>query len=203
MNSHEKQYKEYVRLGKELVQNINSYQAQIAFYATKVCEISHGGRKGLNTYTISKYSEDIGLNRKTVSEWVSIYRNVIKKLELEPGDVTKKDWTAAYRVQSILNEEVRVSQAINGISGRKERGSRKEASPERVKDLFDQNYDGPSFQKQIDNWNNDLTFWRNKIIARDLSSLSIGSLITMKESMDEISDIILRHITGVAKKAAS
>jgi hypothetical protein len=194
-------YDQYVKMGRELVNSINAYQAQIAYYATKVCEISHGGIKRSTVYTLSKYAADIGVNRKTLSEWVSVYRNVIAKIDIDPEKVSKKDWSVAQRVQTIFNQEKRVEQAMNGTSGKKQRGTRKDVTPERVKDLFKQEYDGPSFQKELYEWDQYVIFIKNKLLSRDLSKVSTSSLISLKENLDKASDQILKHLTKGSKPA--
>lgn len=188
-------YEQYVRMGKDLVNTINCYQAQIAYYATKVCEIKHGGITRSTTYTLTKYAADIGIKSKTLSEWVSIYRNVITKVDIDPEKVTKKDWTVATRVQSLYAGEKRTMQALAGLSGKKNKGYRPDVSVERVKDLFKQNYDGPSFQKEVYEWADYVIFIKNKLLARDLSTVSVSSLISLKENLDKASDHILAELT--------
>jgi transposase-like protein len=188
-------YDQYVKMGRDLVNQINSHQAQLAYYATKVCEIKHGGKTRSTVYTIKKYAEDVGVHHKTLSEWVSVYRNVISKIDLDPEKVTKKDWSVARRVQNLFNEEKRTVQSIMGMSGKKERGCRQDVSKERVKDLFNQNYDGPSFQSEVYSWNDYVIFVKNKLLSRDLDKVSTSSLISLKENLDKASDIILKHIT--------
>jgi hypothetical protein len=189
------EYLSYVSLAKGLLSEIKSHQAKIAFYATKVCEIKHGGRTASSVYTISKFAEDIGMNRKTLSEWISIYKNVIVKLGKEASEVSGKDWQAARRVQNIINEQLRTDQALAGVAGKKERGSRKNASPEVIKDMFNQNYNGPSFQKEFHDWNDYMITIKNKVRSRDLSQISVSSLISMKETADALSEHILKQLT--------
>jgi hypothetical protein len=187
-------YEQYVEMGKKIIGDMKCYQAQVAYYATKVCEIKHGGRVRSTTYTLTKYAADIGVHKKTLSEWVSVYRNVISKLDKEVSKITPKDWTVANRVQNLLNEEKKTIQHIMGTSGKKERGTRKDVSPKRVRDLFNKNYDSNTFQNDIYNWNNQIIFMKNKIVTRDLGEVSVGSLISLKENIDAISDMILRQL---------
>lgn len=190
------EYEQYVKMGRDLVGQIECYQAQIAFYATKVCEIKHGGRTRSTVYTLSKYATDIGINRKTLSEWVAVYRNVIQKLGKEAKEVTSKDWSVANRVQNLLKDEKRTVQTIMGVKGAKTHGYKQEVSAERIKDLFKQNYDGPSFQKELYAWNDYIVFIKNKLVGRDLSQVSTSSLLSLKENLDAASDTILRHLTN-------
>lgn len=192
-------YDQYVKMGKDLVNQIGCYQAQIAYYATQVCTIKHGGITKDTTYTLTKYAKDIGVKSKTLSEWVSVYKNVITKLNMDPEKVTKKDWSVANKVQNMFNEEKRIEQAMLGISGSKNKGVRKNMSPEIVKDLFNQNYNKNSFQSEIYEWDKYVIFIKNKLTARDLNEASVSSLINLKENLDKASEVLLRHISNPKK----
>ena len=187
-----KSYEEYVRLGKGLLLKVNCYQAQIAFYATQVCTIRHGGRSG-DLYTLKKYAQDIGMNGKTLSGWVGVYRTVIEKLGMAPEDVTQKDWTVAQRVFFILESESKATQALAGIP--KNKGWRKFVPTKTVKDLFKKNYDSHTLQNQIHQWTDTVIFIKNKLVIRDLNEASTSSLLSLKENLDKASDTILRHVT--------
>lgn len=188
-------YDQYVKMGRDLVSQVKCHQAQIAYYATKVCEIKHGGKTRSSVYTLGKYAADIGVNRKTLSEWVSIYRNVIVKIDLDAEKVTQKDWTVATRVQKLFKDEKQTVQAIMGIPHAKNRGVRQDMSPAKVKDLFKQSYNGPNMQSEVYAWNDSIITIKNKIASRDLSGVSLSSLISLKENLDKASEHLLRQIT--------
>lgn len=195
------EYQFYVTKGREAVMSIECYQVKVAAMATKVCEINHGGRARSTTYTLSKYANDIGLNRKTLSEWVRIYRAVVSKLDLDIETFSKNDWITAGRVMELVTEEKRVKQALLGIKKRKQRGVKVELSADKIKELFNQSEAGTGFQGKVYQWTKTVSYIKGKISEADLSEASLGSLITLKESLDNASDSILRYLTGSMLKS--
>lgn len=193
-------YDQYVKMGRDCLNDINSKQALIAYYATIVCTIKHGGHTDSKTYTLSKYAADIGMKLKTLSDWVLIYKNVIAKMSIPADKVTKKEWTVANRVQQLLNQEKRTKQALSGLPRKKTKGVKVDASPERVKDLFKRSYDKKDFQREIYTWNDYVLNIKNALVSKNLSSVELNSLISLKENLDKASDVILRHITTKNKK---
>lgn len=75
-----KKYEKNVAEGMKLysqVQKIDSelyrIKKQIAKLALEVCDIGHGGMSG-SRYTITRFSDDAKIPRKTLSEWIRIFR---------------------------------------------------------------------------------------------------------------------------------
>jgi len=195
------EYGFYVNLGKMLLKDIECYQVKIAFYASKVCQIRHGGiSRGL--YTLTDYARDIGISNKTLSEWVIIYKNVVSKLDINEADFSKKDWLAASRVSELLRNEKRVSQKLNGLEGKRERGIPSDLGKERIKDLFNRNYDSGSFQLSIDQFSNKVKETKNALVSKDLNTLSFSSLIELKESLDATSMVIFNHFNTKLRMSA-
>lgn len=192
--SQKKTYAEYVRLGRKMLATVQVHQVYIAFFATEVCQISHGGAVGRKLYTLKDYARDIGMNNKTLSEWVNTYRVVIQKLGMDINEVTIKDWTAASRVLELLKAEKRVINAEAGTPKVKDNGWKLNAPKKLIKDLFNQNYDRANLQFDIHRWTDSVIFIKNKLIARDLSECSTSSLLSLKENLDKASDTILDHL---------
>lgn len=192
-------YNDYVKLGRALLREVRCYQVQIAYYATKVCTIRHGGKSG-DLYTLSRYAYDIGMNSKTLSEWVSVYRNVILKLDKDMKKITPHDWTVAQRVNYILTMEKRAENEITGNPNKKSGSPYKgDFSKKKIKDLFKRNYDERSFQHEVMRCTDAVISVKNKLLLRDLSEASTSSLISLRENLDKASDIILNHLMNKRK----
>lgn len=187
-------YEDYVKRAKFLIETIQCHQAEVAYIATKVCEIRHGGRSLSQTYTLSKFSKDIGINAKTISGWVSIYKNIILKIDKSYETITKKDWQTASRVDDIIRQEARAYNAINGLS-RKKTKPFQNYSPDTIKDIYGKVYTNDNFQKDVLGYIRYVIFIKNRMQAKDLSHCSVSSLLTLKENLDMISDSITRHLT--------
>jgi hypothetical protein len=195
-------YQDYVELGRALLKEVRCHQVQIAYYATKVCTIRHGGRSG-DLYTLVRYADDIGMKSRTLSDWVSIYRNVIQKLDRPIEGITSHDWTVASKVNFILASEKKVAQELMGLPKRKSKGWKRFVPGSTVKDLFNRNYDKNEIQIEIHQWTDTVIGIKNKLLSRDLSGASSSSLISMKENLDKASDTILNHLTNKRKHSIS
>lgn len=186
-------YNDCVKRAKELLTQIECHQVEIAYMASIVCEIKHGGRQTSKEYNLTKFAKDIGMNRKTLSGWVLIYKNIIKKIGINYKEVTKSDWEKASLIDEYIRQEIRIMQTIGG--NKRKKGAYKELSPEYIKDIFNKPYTEIEFQQKFYNWNRYIIFIKNNLIAKDLSKISNSSLISMKENLDVASDIILKHLT--------
>jgi hypothetical protein len=181
-----KSYEEYVRLGKEMLSSIRCYQVQIAHYATIICQIKHGGKeKGL--YTLAMYSKDIGVNRKTLSGWVNIYRVVIQKLDIDLDEVTVRDWYVASRVHELLKKEKQaINEAIGTIKA-KDKGWKINTPPEKIKSMFKSHGRQRPIESEVHSWTDTIIGIKNKIRTKDLSGASTESLMMLKKNLDRAS----------------
>jgi hypothetical protein len=188
-----------VNEARKLLEAIDCYQIKIAAMAVKACQIKHGG-KSANLYTLTDFANDIGMSRKTLSEWTLVYKNVISKLDIPNQDFTKKDWEASYRVFELLRNEKRSVQQIMGTKSKKTSGHISDLSKERIKDLFNQNYEKKTFDSELLECSRLVAGIKNKLSSRDLSTVSISALVSLKENLDNASDVILRNFEGRALK---
>jgi hypothetical protein len=73
-----------VQAAKMCVVRIEQYRMVIASLCIKACDIKHGGGGHWNGFadqkTIVNFAAEIGINKKTLSEWVAVKRDVINKL---------------------------------------------------------------------------------------------------------------------------
>jgi hypothetical protein len=68
--------KEASKLYKQVLANdgeLFRIKKQIAKLALEVCDIRHGGMSG-NKYTLTRFADDTGISRKTISDWVRVFR---------------------------------------------------------------------------------------------------------------------------------
>lgn len=195
----EKDYQNYVVLGKAELKQIQGHQRKIAEYALKVCTIRHGGKSG-DLYTLTRYADDLGVNRKTLQNWVQIYKNVILKLDADKKE--KASWKAASSVNQILKEDRTLNNQINNrIQGSKE--AYKQGVPdERVKKLYDQVVEGKPFETEFITIMQAAKNIRNVLSKRDLNIITDEKLTLLMGILDESSDSINNHLTKKKKRTA-
>lgn len=132
-------YEKYVIHGKNVAERLKSLensvhacQVEIARLALKVCEIRHGGISN-DLYTITRFADDIGINRKTVSNWTLVHRGVIEKIGID--EVSAEDWSAAMATTKLLkNERTAINASNNDIGGKQLRN--RDIPDEVVRDIF-------------------------------------------------------------------
>ena len=82
-------YSNLVKEGKELYKTISSGKWKICELAEKACTIKLGGHAGKEYYTVAKFANDIGMSRKTLSEWLCEYRTIYKQLPKKEKSTAK------------------------------------------------------------------------------------------------------------------
>jgi hypothetical protein len=101
----EQRWNRYVESAKPFVINMTKARMAIATLAMKACTIHYGGgdhwKKFNGVYTLKRFAQEIGLNYKTLGNWVCTYRNVLEKLPDGVYDETK--YEAARRVANKVN----------------------------------------------------------------------------------------------------
>lgn len=189
-------YNFYVREGRKLLHARECYQAVIAFYASQVCTIVHGGKQGKNLYCLSDYAKDLGINKRTLSGWSMTYRTVIQRLEMDLSKITEDDWKVASRVSAIIRDEKRQIQEASGMKRKKGRGWNITGfiPTDRVRDLFNAEKNGRSAQAAVNGWTDTTIFIKNKLRQADLSSVSEVSLRSLKMNLDEASSEITNYL---------
>ena len=95
-----KVYNACVRIAKALVGEMEAVQYKVACLAVEACEIRHGGIS-TNIYTMKDFANDVGLNPKSVQNWVRVYQVVATKLPSKPE--SRKEWSAASRTLKRLS----------------------------------------------------------------------------------------------------
>jgi len=191
---------DYVNAGKGIIRTTQCYQALLAYYALKVCEIKHGGySKGV--YTIKQYAEDIGMSAKTLQNWTLIYRRVFEHLDIEPEKATKKDWQVATRVAYLEESDNRVDNIENGTP--RKRAGYKPVKIGRtsadIKKAFEANF-VENFEYEIVGWNSTVLQMNNKLQKRDLSLANAKVLMEFMETLDEMSDFVNDYLTRTKKE---
>lgn len=76
----EEKFQNGVREALQYVNNYDKVRWKIVDIAINVCDISHGGRKSDSLWTLSRFADEIEINRKTLSEWVRCKKLVLEKL---------------------------------------------------------------------------------------------------------------------------
>lgn len=82
----EKKYLSIVKKAKleaTVLKLTGQQRMKIAEFAVQACEILHGGRSEPTRLTLKRFSDDIGINKQTLYEWVRIKRMVFDKLDKE------------------------------------------------------------------------------------------------------------------------
>jgi hypothetical protein len=189
----EAEYKNYVKLGKDLLGKIENYQIKICDYAMEVVTIRHGGySKGV--YTIKKYAEDIGLVPKTLQNWLQVYRNVIIKLE----DPANADFKTASKVNNVLDERRTLTNVADGTVGRKT--GKIHTPPERVRSLYNsyEKHEKP-FEGEFINIVQQIKSFKSLLEKRDLNIIEDAHLMVAMDIFDHCGEIINQHLTKKRK----
>lgn len=216
-------YQDFVDRAKRELRKIEGHQARIAEMAVRVCTIRHGGvSKGF--YTITQFAEDIGVNEKTLQNWVQTYRNVYTKIDVPAGE--SPSWKKAARVNNLLKEERTITNEIEGKP--KSRFAFKQEVPkERINQLYhaEKPFEGEFFniseqaktiRGALENHSDDLNnmpmdkFQRidasakhinNTLGKRDLSIITDERLMYLMSVLDEASEKINTYLTNKRKNA--
>lgn len=91
---------------RELVKLHLEAKWEVCKIALKVCVIKQGGQVHSKEYTLTKFADDIGMNRKTLSCWILEYRSVYLKLGIDSSkmnfDQAKRFSGAIARTRAVL-----------------------------------------------------------------------------------------------------
>lgn len=109
-------YESLVEHAQKLLEQIKVNRIEIAKIALQVCEISHGGISG-DKYTLSKFADDIGMKRRTLSNWVELYRDIILKVGIV--NPSEGEWEQARITGRLLKHERELANKALGNKGRK------------------------------------------------------------------------------------
>lgn len=196
-----KEYLTLVTKGKNLIDKLNElkelekcYQAKIAKYAITVCDICHGGISK-NKYTLKDYALDVGVFPKTLQNWVSIYRNVIDKLNIE--EPTIDEWKKANKVNRMLKVERMIDNQNDGKP--KSKSAFKRGVPEKkVRKIFDE-IDFKPFVLECNSILSSAKHAKHILTMRDLNIVEDSKLLHLMEILDDASDLINNHLTAKRK----
>lgn len=84
------QWEAAIRKARGYVSSFDKTRFIIAGLALEVCDLHHGGRKGSSVYSISRFAEEIEIDRKTLYEWMRVKRLVVDKLAKGQQDKIQK-----------------------------------------------------------------------------------------------------------------
>lgn len=188
-------YEWYLNASRSILKNMVCQQAVLGFYATKVCTIRHGGISG-DHYTIKRFAEDLGLNPKTLNEWTAVYRRVIQHLDIDPINITPKEWRSARRIAYQIEGETRKK---NIQSGRPKAKGDYAVKKEDIKKLWQENLDGPSVLYEVREWSSKLRTLHSNLEKRDLKLADPFDLLEVMTNADLVSDLINDFLTKQKK----
>jgi len=190
-----KNYSEYVELGKNLLKGIEGHKIKICEYALAVCEIRHGG-KSEHLYTIKDYAHDIGMVPKTLRSWLSVYRNVI--LKIDNVEINNDSFKVARRVDNIIKQE-----CLAGNIPMAKRKDYKRSLPKKfINELYNAELEEKPFKSEYRTHIARLKNLKHALEIKDLSILSETELIEMMQVLDASSDMINDYLTQNRKRTA-
>ncbi|MEE8150623.1 MAG: hypothetical protein V3T43_02765 [Nitrosomonadaceae bacterium] len=165
--------KKYLASIDELKQKIGVYQADIAEMALEICTIRHGGISN-DIYTIKDYAKDIGMNFKTLQNWVSAYRNVVPIVGRDKINC-QKDWSDVRKTS---------------------RDPRVREDGTRVGEVFAEyvNNEKP-FLTEFNSTNAGVKHLKYMLGKRDLSMVNFEQWLKLMQELDNCSDIINEYLT--------
>tara|TARA_R110000803_G_scaffold162194_1_gene225841 strand:+ start:34398 stop:35207 length:810 start_codon:yes stop_codon:yes gene_type:complete len=192
-----KLYNSSVKIAKQLIGDMEAIQYKVALLAYKSCTIRHGGRSP-GIYTILKFANDVGINPKTLSGWINVFVNVAKKLESPP--TTRKEWSAAGRVNNRLTEHNRQNNLENNTPKSKSRSS---VSNDAVRAMYDEESEGMSSIHQFQQFISYIKQMKYKLKKRNFSDVDIRAkkelTNLMEETFEAVDDDYRKALTGAKK----
>tara|TARA_Y100000296_G_C5117628_1_gene228629 strand:- start:315 stop:902 length:588 start_codon:yes stop_codon:yes gene_type:complete len=193
----QRRYDYLVNKGKGLVKKIEAYQVKIASYACEVCDIRHGGRSD-GIYTLGKYADDIGIHRKTLQNWVQVYRNVVVKVDQDIK--TAKQWQAARKTNDVLTGQTTTQNKINNTKNKRRSA---DAPKAKVQSLYNtiQDNDKP-FVMEFNRIDKSAKYIKHVLSKRDLGIIDDASLLHLMQTLDQASDLINDYLTKNKKRAS-
>lgn len=72
----ERIWKDCVDEAKKIISLTKELRLQIVTLAEKACVIHHGGRASNSRFTVVRFANEIGINHKTLQEWMSLKRSI-------------------------------------------------------------------------------------------------------------------------------
>lgn len=175
-------YADYVEMGRSLLRGIEVFQARIAFYACRVCQIRHGGHSN-GYYTLTDYARDLGVPKNSLQGWTLTYRNVIMKLEIPLERVTKEVWRTANRVNDNISWKNRSDNRDNGTHRRALKYKPNLPAAE-VRQMFvEESGDTPSVRTEVRSWMAYTRQMKNNLMKRDLNLVNDGDLFELMTTM--------------------
>lgn len=99
----EERWTRYVTNAKGFVKAMQQNRMDIAKCAVEATNIEGNGYGRGKKFTVEKFSQEIGVNYKTLLEWIQVYRNVVAKLP--EGTYTGKDFEAFRRTRQRVEPE--------------------------------------------------------------------------------------------------
>jgi len=190
-------YTTYVDMGKKLVEKISAHKVQVCKYALAVCEIRNGGPSD-DYYTLGNYADDIGIKRKTLTNWVEIYRSVVVKLGKDIK--TNEDWQSARTAHESLRLETT-------IENKKDLTKNKRRTMDLPKEKVQQKYDEINNGKkpvalEIHRCTKSAKTILHTVKERDLSEIEDKTLTYLMETLDNASDLINDYLTEKLRNKA-
>jgi hypothetical protein len=161
---HLKKYDKLVIQAKALVKEINDNKWKVAKLALEAVDIKTGGHLK-EVYSISKFADDIGLHRKTLSNWITEYKTVVVHLPEESLSLLPLKGTLRGAITRTYQEASRTNQK----------------DPEVIRDLFNKQFyrnqedrELETFLRQMRN----LEFFINKkIVLKKMDQQHLSELL--------------------------
>lgn len=184
----QKDYKQYVILGKKELGQIEGFQKRICKYALEVITIRHGGISN-GIITIKQYAEDIGMNAKTLQNWIQVYNNVIIKLEDPEG----ANFNKASKVNNILDEARTIDNAVNGTPNTR-KAYKKNVPADRVRSLYNAYEFEKPFEGEFMNILQQIKSHKTLLGKRDLNIISDAQMQHLLDQINICAQIISDHL---------
>jgi transposase-like protein len=112
----EKEWQSLIRKARGLILKEKGHQFKVAAIAIEACCINHGGDRN-RRFTVAKFANAVGINRKTLYQWIRYKRRIIDKLPVKTkideiplevlANVDKRigDTQSPKQIKIILDEE--------------------------------------------------------------------------------------------------
>lgn len=103
-----------IEMARSLLKDRKRSHMEIARLALEVCEITWGGGNKEGHKTLRSFAKEIGINEKTLSQWVAIRRNIFEKL---PDELkVKARMMDLYLAARTVGSNCKPEEAIKAVS---------------------------------------------------------------------------------------
>lgn len=181
-------YQELVESAKNIMLQIECYQAEIARLALEACEIIRGGFKAEHEskYTLKDFATDTGVEYGALRNWVQVYRDVLVKVDLPKP--TKKEWEKGQKTLVAMKDLVEEKTLRRG-------GYKSNIPKAQVKELYREISENPEESMAAHNALRYANMIRSTLAKIDLNTQNAALLSQLLNTLNPVTTKVADHLT--------